>query len=820
MDRLRRALDLGDDEAQAWRATLPALLPAAARGAWSHAARLLYDLQKVCTDLERELFAVDLVEWACSLGQKPIKRPLPLQAEALVVQHLRSAAARLGRIHLQPDRRRRLSDLLREALHHREEHLRRRIRPLLASSLDEVGFVPTNQAESIARSKLIEELLDRIIERGFFNMGDLRDAISRNQLKLGDSDPIRILRGDLLLKANRKLAITLDGVYHRGEVYLRWLQRFSGLFFANFIGRWLTLFVILPFGGAFATLIFAQEVLHLATVHVHMPWPWLKPHEHHGDSETTHSGSIHLEMSGYELLAWLIGLGVFFLLLLHMPAFRGSVWTGLKQTGRLLRAVFWDLPAAFVYWAPVRAFLDSAPVAFFRRRVMRPVLIGFVAVLAWFPFSPPGGWDDLAIGVGAFALAFLFFNSRVGQRTEEAVSDWLGANWYWLRDDVLPGLLRLILQVFRDLLDYLERLFYTVDEWFRFRPGDSRLALFYKPVLGLFWFLVTYVFRILINLMIEPTVNPIKHFPAVTVGAKLIIPMIPEWHGLMTAAMAPVLGVAAAQAISGFMIVMIPGIFGFAVWEFKENWKLYRANRPRGLRPVMIGHHGETMLRLMKPGFHSGTLPKAFARLRAALRQGDARKIHKQKETLHHIDEAVRHFAERELIRLLQESRSWGGLDLEVRDVRLASNRVEIALACSSLGADALEIAFEERCGWLVAGIRSAGWLSRIDATQRRAFRVALGGFYQLAGAYLVREELEAELPGPYVIEDEGVVFYPGGDFANEEKRPLVCGVTCDRLLFSSHAIPWTEWVTAWERDRAGQGVDLAAIGGCRVLPA
>ena len=45
--------------------------------------------------------------------------------------------------------------------------------------------------------------------------------------------------------------------------------------------------------------------------------------------------------------------------------------------------------------------------------------------------------------------------------------------------------------------------------------------------LALVWFFLTYLIRIFINLFVEPTVNPIKHFPVVTVAAKLILPIIP-----------------------------------------------------------------------------------------------------------------------------------------------------------------------------------------------------------------------------------------------------------------------------------------------------
>src|SRR5205807_836257 len=42
-----------------------------------------------------------------------------------------------------------------------------------------------------------------------------------------------------------------DGVYRRGEVYLRGLQRLSSLAFGTRPGRFLTRYVALPLGGAF-----------------------------------------------------------------------------------------------------------------------------------------------------------------------------------------------------------------------------------------------------------------------------------------------------------------------------------------------------------------------------------------------------------------------------------------------------------------------------------------------------------------------------------------------------------------------------------------
>ena len=250
---------------------LPTLLAAASQGIWPPAARLLYDLQKICGDCVRVTCAVDLVEWACSLGRKPIVRPLPLRTDVLRFEHLRTAYSRLAKVTGESVAQSgvdqgSLKELLQKAMHHAEDRLRARIRPLIAEAFQEVGFVPVNVPETLARDNIIEELLDRICERGFINMGDVRDAISRNQLKIPDADPLQVLLGDQLLRCNRKLAVSLDGVYHRGEIYLRWLQRLGSMLFGNWLGRWLVLFIILPFGGALATGVFLQEMIHLGGV--------------------------------------------------------------------------------------------------------------------------------------------------------------------------------------------------------------------------------------------------------------------------------------------------------------------------------------------------------------------------------------------------------------------------------------------------------------------------------------------------------------------------------------------------------------------------
>src|SRR5262249_15276379 len=182
----------------------------------------------------------------------------------LVLKDLRSALHRLTNTRLDGTIRRQMAQLLQAAIARCEERLRDDFRPAILADLDEVGLRPANYAERVSRHKLVEELLDRICERGFLTMGDLRDALSRNQLKLTDlSGPEELLVGDRLIRLNRRLAVSLDGVYHRGEIYLRWLQRLSSTAFGTPAGRFLTRYAILPFGGAFVTLKGLHEIAEL-----------------------------------------------------------------------------------------------------------------------------------------------------------------------------------------------------------------------------------------------------------------------------------------------------------------------------------------------------------------------------------------------------------------------------------------------------------------------------------------------------------------------------------------------------------------------------
>jgi hypothetical protein len=320
--------------------------------------------------------------------------------------------------------------------------------------------------------------------------------------------------------------------------------------------------------------------------------------------------------------------------------------------------------------------------------------------------------------------------------------------------------------LFKRLLGDLERVLYAVDELLRFRAGDSRFALIWKPALGLAWFAFTYFIRFGINLFVEPTFNPIKHFPVVTVTAKLIVPIIPALDHLFRAPIQPLVGRPFALLVSGTIIFFIPGLAGFLVWELKENWRLYRSNRSKTLDPVVVGSHGETILRFLRPGLHSGTIPKLFARLRRA--QGAA--ANRQYEALGHVTESLRHFIERELLAVLAGSKRCAGAAVELSAVQLATNRIRFELACSALGGQAIALDLVYRQGSLTADVSVAGgtlaatWLARLTPAQQAALADAVAGFYKLAGIERIGSSI---------------------DFA----APLT----------------WAAWVETWEQDQAGK---------------
>ncbi len=486
----------------------------------------------------------------------------------------------------------------------------------------------------------------------------------------------QLLGADALLSADRRLAAAADGVHRRGEVYLRGLQKLSSIVFGTRTGRWITFFVLVPVGGGymlpFATGLIVTEVAHLLRL-----WP------HHRELELVPKPGELLSTPLSEL--WILPLVTVLLFgLIHSAAVRAGALQIARAVGFVLEVVLLRVPRWILGRPLVLRLLRSRTALVLGRFVIKPAAIAAAVVYV----TPLRDEPSLAlpVGIGIAVAASLALNSRAGILAEEIVLDALARTMRQLQQQFIPGLVRLISSFFRRITDGLDRAIYAVDEWLRFREGQKRSAIAAKAALGVLWFAVAYVLRIYVNLLLEPTFNPIKHFPTVTVAAKIMLPVDRELIHAVVHALRPKLGLFFGGLLGWLAAGSLPGFFGFLVWELKENYKLYKATRPATLRPVPIGHHGETMGGLLKPGLHSGTLPKLWAKLRRAARKGDG-SAEKHREAMREIEEAVERFVDRELSALLAESERWEG-SVHVTRVALPSNRVRVELARSPHGAE------------------------------------------------------------------------------------------------------------------------------------
>ncbi len=761
--RLQKALFIRKGESELWAEALTPLLRRASRGFWSPEARLLFDLQKVCVDHEREVYRLDTLGWLFSFGKKPLRHSLPHLREVTTSNHLRSAARRMPHVALSRDDRARLELLLRPAVRHAEHALREQFRPWIDSTLESTWVRPHNLPERVAYRKLVEELLDQIVARGFLTLGDFRDAASRSNLKMNDLKVRReFIDGDRLLNADRALAESLDGVHRKGEVYLRTLQRFSALAFGTRTGRFLTLFAALPFGGAFVALIGVQELNELVV------------------SRLT---GLHSQIDTFGNV---IMLGMLALAAINVRRFRSEFLSVLRSMARLFHTVFVALPG-WILRNPVLLRIITSPL--FKalwQLAGKPFLLAFAA---WqmVHFLGRGATETRGVSLVVFVASCFVLNTKAGRRVEEFVSEGIIEAWRELAGNLIPGLFRAVMEVFERFLEWVEKVIYAVDEWLRFREGQSRVALVGKAAMGLVWGVVAYLVRIYVNLLIEPQVNPIKHFPVVTVSHKVMLPFIGHLTGVAEGVLIPFFGTWAGKGLAWANVLLLPGFFGFLVWELKSNWRLYEANRAASLEQIVVGSHGENVVRLLRPGFHSGTLPKLFAKLRRAeSTPGRDKAVVKRRAALHHVEESFRRFVERDVIALLHESRTLGDASIHAGSIHLATNSIRIDLVSEGDDQPPVRIEYVEQQGVLTASITQVGWMTRLNPEARHTLVDALVGLYKMSG---IQSVIQPDGEGRRAVDLDGV------------------------------AVNWTTWVEAWAGEISGDrpaksGSSFQSFGG------
>jgi hypothetical protein len=794
-------------------------------------ARLLFDLQKAARAHDKQRHVVDLVTWALSLGKRPIVRPLPATRTLRVARSLHAAAKKVKLVRLGPGDRKLLTKLLDRAAARADENVRAELRPQILAVLDQVGLLPASAPERLARDKLVEELLDHAVRRGFFNLGHVRDALSRNHLKVDDlTTAAELWHGDALLRADKALALSLDGVYRPGEIYLRGLQKVSSVLFGTPVGRAIVRYAVLPIGGAFILLTGAGHLLAplLGLFGVHHPTLFVG-----GPARSP----LPEPLAGLGTASfWITAVVVFGLI--HSEPFRAVFMKVVRGLGQALGAVFVTVPKWLLALPPVERALEGKPARIVARHALLPagIAIAVYLLLDW-AIPRESSWLLLGITLAAFAAVSAALATRVGDHAEDLFVEHVAPTWKMVSGKVLPGLLHAVVDFFRWAMDGLERVIYRVDEALRFQEGEGSVVIGIKAGVGAMWFFVAYVLRVYVALLIEPYVNPVKQVPMTAAAHKLMLPFAPQIIAAFDRAFRP-LGPLAGP-LAGVTAFFFPTIFGFFGWELKENFKLYRASRGKELPEAVIGAHGETMTALLVPGFHSGTLPKLFARLRHAARREDEadhaartqapRKRAKGegargrfREGGAELEGALRHFVEREMLCLFAADPRWVHGPLAVRKVTLSSNRVRVSITCPALARDATSdfaLAIEEQSGHVVAGVVQIGFADALRGPARVLFENALAGLYKLASVDLVREQLEAAMGAdlPYDIANEGLLVWPGPGYAVEvlyrldaeapviepsprvgtPARPLP-PLHARSISFRHQPIAWSAWVYAW----------------------
>ena len=271
----------------------------------------------------------------------------------------------------------------------------------------------------------------------------------------------------------------------------------------------------IPFGGAYLVLEFAHHMVHLFQTHVVASEPL---------STTAQSVAANQDRVRWWLTVF--GLGLFLEGLLHHRGFRTLCFEVLWSFGQAARRILVEFPARVLKLPLVQAIVASLYFRLFQRYLLKPAIISALLAACISIFF--NRETTLESAAGLFVLVNVLLNSRFGRNVDELVTAWAVNAWHQLRINVFAALFRAIVEDFQRILETIERLLYTVDEWLRFKAGESIATTVLKAVLTPIWRVIDYVIRIFVNLLIEPQINPIKHFPVVTVGHKIILPFLPH----------------------------------------------------------------------------------------------------------------------------------------------------------------------------------------------------------------------------------------------------------------------------------------------------
>lgn len=702
---------LADGLAERWgmdkgaRAELHALahrLAADDRGRYGSPAAqgLLGCLEQLLLKGPSDYYRLRLGRWLMHLGRTPIREALPFQPLLKALRALETSRARLEEQPWPMAELERFSRLLNSLNGSINDRLDTELTPRLEQAMQEADFVPRNHREIVAAQKMKLELLDVIKHRRHLKFTDVRDIVARNILRLPDPTWSEFFRGDRLRRFDRTAERALPGVYRPGEIYIKGLQQLGAPLFGTPLGRDILRYLLLPFGGSY--LVLKSLDLLIALI------PFVEKGFH-----LTETTSVVLSGALINLVAY-TGIG------------RHLAEAIILGGWRILRYLVWDGPRSLLRWWPVAGLLSTGLMRGLGRNLIQPLLIGILplapiialAVLVDEVPIEPGLW---LLGL-AFALGTLARNTPAGRRFLDNLSTRIGTYLQRLNQALFIGLIQQLLFFFKEVTRRFSQLLHRVDEGLTHHLSERWSSLATKALLAPIWRFSESLIQFYVTVLVEPQVNPVKHFPIVTIGHKVLLPFLPAITTAFVEITESVLPKVIAYPFVTLTIVLLPGLFGFLVWELKENWRLYEANHRERLHkldvgteagtlvePASVGAHGETMRGLMCRGFHSGTLPKGFDRLRKVISQqlrddtNYPKRLRRCQRQLEEIEQAIGVFVDREFSFALRERCRNPNCTLtrvETNVPRLATELVEITVAIHPRADPGLSLAVKDaNCG-------------------------------------------------------------------------------------------------------------------------
>jgi hypothetical protein len=648
------------------------------------ALNLLLHLQRALFSGEATYYRLNLRGW---LSTGRTRQVLPFQGILKELRALDSARRLLEELSWPVAELDRLAHPIAATVGQLQRRLQRQIAPLVQQTLDRAGLISTTVVERVAMQQLADSLTGLVLTHWQLRFSDVRDLLARDSLGLPDATLKDMLQGDLLTRFDQAAAQALPGVYRHGEPYVKGLQRLGAPLFGTRTGRLILRLVLGPWLVAYLGLVMLSVIWELLATDSPSP-VWTDP-------------SIVLPMATFiSLLAGTrVGRRIAHGLWL------GLVWTWYYLLGPGLLRLLRRIRLKVRYWGPTAWVLERRLIRIVLDRLLAPLATGLVPLL---PFLVPlllitpeeleaSLW--ITITSIAFAVGTLLRDTPAGRLwLDNLISGWQ-LFWSRLRHEGLADLAAAVMGFFtaqtRRLTEGLHRVRGLLDRRLH-EPWPKTLL---KTLAAPIWAIIEALIQFYAVVLVEPQTNPIKHFPVVTVGHKLMLPLLPAiTHGANTL-LSPFLPTTIVLPLVALTVFLLPGLFGFLFWELKENWKLYAANRRIPVPPARLGDHGDTVRGLMRRGFHGGTLPKAFDRLRQVLERQvgsgtpNPRGLRRVARELEGISSALTHFVEQDLALQLRDGCPGVLRGLTIGSPRLATQTVDLCLSLvPEYGAAPLEL--------------------------------------------------------------------------------------------------------------------------------